>query len=107
MAHLRGAQPRRETQHVRVAQQLDVEVRGEITEYDVKVLELAALKGVFTDIVEDQVSYVNAPLLAAERDEYRDLLERTETVAAQGRRRRAEARLRAVPRGARADLRDR
>ena len=50
-----------------VAQQLDVEVRGEITDYDVKVLELAALKGVFTDIVEEQVSYVNAPLLAAER----------------------------------------
>ncbi len=50
-----------------VAQQIDVEVRGEITEYDVKVLELAALKGVFADIVEDQVSYVNAPLLAAER----------------------------------------
>jgi D-3-phosphoglycerate dehydrogenase len=50
-----------------VAQQIDVEVRGEITEFDVKVLELAALKGVFADIVEDQVSYVNAPLLAAER----------------------------------------
>ena len=50
-----------------VAQQLDVEVRGEITQYDVKVLELAALKGVFTDVVEDNVSYVNAPLLAAER----------------------------------------
>jgi D-3-phosphoglycerate dehydrogenase len=50
-----------------VAQTVDVEVRGEITEYDVKVLELAALKGVFTDIVEEQVSYVNAPLLAAER----------------------------------------
>ena len=50
-----------------VALQIDVEVRGEITEYDVKVLELAALKGVFTDIVEDAVSYVNAPLLAAER----------------------------------------
>ena len=50
-----------------VAQQIDVEVRGEITEYDVKVLELAALKGVFTDVVEDPVSYVNAPLLAAER----------------------------------------
>jgi D-3-phosphoglycerate dehydrogenase len=49
------------------AQQVDVEVRGEITEYDVKVLELAALKGIFADIVEDQVSYVNAPLLAAER----------------------------------------
>jgi len=50
-----------------VAQQLDVEVRGEITEHDVKVLELAALKGVFSDVVEEQVSYVNAPLLAAER----------------------------------------
>jgi D-3-phosphoglycerate dehydrogenase len=50
-----------------VAQQVDVEVRGEITEHDVKVLELAALKGVFTDVVEDQVSYVNAPLLASER----------------------------------------
>jgi D-3-phosphoglycerate dehydrogenase len=50
-----------------VAQQVDVEVRGEITEYDVKVLELAALKGVFTDVVEESVSYVNAPLLAAER----------------------------------------
>jgi D-3-phosphoglycerate dehydrogenase len=50
-----------------VAQQVDVEVRGEITEYDVKVLELAALKGIFTDVVEEQVSYVNAPLLAAER----------------------------------------
>lgn len=50
-----------------VAQQLDVEVRGEITQYDVKVLELASLKGVFADVVEDNVSYVNAPLLAAER----------------------------------------
>ena len=50
-----------------MAQQIDVEVRGEITEYDVKVLELAALKGVFTDVVEEAVSYVNAPLLAAER----------------------------------------
>jgi D-3-phosphoglycerate dehydrogenase len=50
-----------------VAQSIDVEVRGEITDFDVKVLELAALKGVFADIVEEQVSYVNAPLLAAER----------------------------------------
>jgi len=50
-----------------VAQQLDVEVRGELVQYDVRVLELAALKGVFADVVEEQVSYVNAPLLAAER----------------------------------------
>ena len=44
-----------------------VEVRGEITENDVSVLELSALKGVFTDVVEDAVSYVNAPLFAKER----------------------------------------
>jgi D-3-phosphoglycerate dehydrogenase len=50
-----------------VATRIDVEVRGEIAEHDVSVLELAALKGVFTDVVEDSVSYVNAPLLAKER----------------------------------------
>ena len=49
------------------AHQLDVEVRGEIADHDVKVLELAALKGVFADVVEHAVSYVNAPLIAAER----------------------------------------
>lgn len=49
------------------AQQLDVVVAGEITQYDVKVLELSALKGVFADVVEGSVSYVNAPLLAQER----------------------------------------
>ena len=31
------------------------------------MLQLAALKGVFSDVVEDPVSYVNAPLLAADR----------------------------------------
>ncbi|MEI2669735.1 MAG: phosphoglycerate dehydrogenase [Marmoricola sp.] len=50
-----------------VAQQIDVEVRGEIVEHDVKVLELAALKGVFEGIIETPVTYVNAPLLAEER----------------------------------------
>jgi D-3-phosphoglycerate dehydrogenase len=50
-----------------VAAQVDVEVRGEIAAHDVSVLELAALKGVFADVVEEQVSYVNAPLLAKER----------------------------------------
>ena len=50
-----------------VAAHLDVEIRGEITQNDVRVLELAALKGVFVDAVEDSVSYVNAPLLAEER----------------------------------------
>ncbi|WP_433218891.1 phosphoglycerate dehydrogenase [Microtetraspora malaysiensis] len=50
-----------------VAAKLDVEVRGEIAAQDVRVLELAALKGVFTDVVEDTVTYVNAPLLAKDR----------------------------------------
>ena len=50
-----------------VPAQLDIEVRGEIAVHDVRVLELAALKGLFTDVVEDPVSYVNAPVLAAER----------------------------------------
>jgi len=50
-----------------VPSQLDVEVRGEITAHDVRVVELAALKGLFADVVEDPVSYVNAPLLASER----------------------------------------
>ena len=50
-----------------VAQQLDIVVSGEITNTDVSVLKLAALKGIFLDVIADQVSYVNAPLLAAER----------------------------------------
>ncbi|HEX6195106.1 MAG TPA: phosphoglycerate dehydrogenase [Jiangellaceae bacterium] len=50
-----------------VASQIDVEVKGEISQHDVKVLELAALKGVFSDVVEDPVTFVNAPLIAADR----------------------------------------
>ena len=46
---------------------VDVEIRGELAEYDVSVLKLAALKGIFTNIVSEQVSYVNAPLLAEQR----------------------------------------
>ena len=46
---------------------IDVEVHGELAAYDVSVLKLAALKGVFTDVVSDQVSYVNAPLIAEQR----------------------------------------
>ncbi|MDR6865874.1 D-3-phosphoglycerate dehydrogenase [Microbacterium resistens] len=46
---------------------LDVEVHGDLNDYDVSVLRLAALKGVFTNIVSETVSYVNAPLLAEQR----------------------------------------
>ncbi|WP_308416742.1 phosphoglycerate dehydrogenase [Streptomyces sp. AJS327] len=50
-----------------VALRLDVEVYGDLTQHDVKVLELSALKGVFEDVVDETVSYVNAPLFAQER----------------------------------------
>ena len=50
-----------------MAARIDVEVRGEISSHDVRILQLAALKGVFTGVVEDAVTYVNAPLLAGER----------------------------------------
>ncbi|MHC2186737.1 D-3-phosphoglycerate dehydrogenase [Rathayibacter agropyri] len=65
---------------------IDVEVRGELADYDVKVLKLAALKGVFTNVVSETVSYVNAPVLAEQRgievrlitdavsDEYRNVI---------------------------------
>jgi D-3-phosphoglycerate dehydrogenase / 2-oxoglutarate reductase len=46
---------------------LAVELHGEISALDAGVLELAALKGLFTDITEEPVTYVNAPLVAKER----------------------------------------
>jgi D-3-phosphoglycerate dehydrogenase len=46
---------------------LAVDIKGEVAAYDVAVLQLAALRGMFTDVVEEQVTFVNAPLLAAER----------------------------------------
>jgi D-3-phosphoglycerate dehydrogenase len=50
-----------------LASTLTVEIRGEISAYDVKVLRLAALRGIFAPVVETPVSYVNAPLLAEQR----------------------------------------
>ena len=50
-----------------LAQSVHVEVRGTIAEFDVTVVQLAVLKGVFSDVVEEQVTYVNAPLLADAR----------------------------------------
>jgi D-3-phosphoglycerate dehydrogenase len=46
---------------------LQVEVKGEIAAFDVSVLELSALKGLFADLVEEPVSYVNAPLFAKDK----------------------------------------
>jgi D-3-phosphoglycerate dehydrogenase len=44
-----------------------VEARGELAAEDVSVLQLAALRGVFARVVEEPVTFVNAPRLAAER----------------------------------------
>ncbi|HXR44917.1 MAG TPA: phosphoglycerate dehydrogenase [Pseudolysinimonas sp.] len=46
---------------------LEIDVRGELAAYDVSVYRLAALKGYFTNQVTENVSYVNAPLLAEQR----------------------------------------
>jgi D-3-phosphoglycerate dehydrogenase len=50
-----------------LAARLEVEVRGEIADRDVRVLQVAALKGVFARIAGEPVTFVNAPHLAAER----------------------------------------
>ncbi|MFC5061420.1 phosphoglycerate dehydrogenase [Actinomycetospora atypica] len=42
-------------------------VRGELAHEDVAVLELAALRGVFGGVVDEPVTFVNAPALARER----------------------------------------
>ena len=43
-----------------------IEVRGELSNEDVSVLPLAALRGVFSGVVEDQVTFVNATRIAEE-----------------------------------------
>ena len=47
--------------------QVTVEALGEISALDVSVLELSTLKGMFSVLVDDPVSYVNAPILARDR----------------------------------------
>lgn len=47
--------------------QVAVEALGDISSQDVSVLELAVLKGMFSVLIDDPVSYVNAPVLAADR----------------------------------------
>ncbi len=44
-----------------------IDVRGELAAEDVSVLQLAALRGIFTGVVAEQVTFVNAPRLARER----------------------------------------
>ncbi|MDN5858575.1 MAG: phosphoglycerate dehydrogenase [Pseudonocardia sp.] len=44
-----------------------VDVAGELAADDVSVLQLAALRGLFTHVVDDEVTFVNVPSLAVER----------------------------------------
>jgi D-3-phosphoglycerate dehydrogenase / 2-oxoglutarate reductase len=49
------------------ASNLSVRVSGEIASEDVEVLKLSALRGFFSTMTDQQVTFVNAPNLAAER----------------------------------------
>jgi len=58
---------------------VEFEARGEIAAHDVTVLKLAALKGLFQTMVTEQVSYVNAPLMAEQRGVEVRLVQNTES----------------------------
>jgi D-3-phosphoglycerate dehydrogenase len=59
---------------------LEVEYQGQLADYDTRILTLSVLKGVFGEVSDEPVSYVNAPRMATERGvEVRD----TSTTAAQ------------------------
>jgi len=46
---------------------LEIEYEGELADYDCRVLTLSVLKGVLAPVVEEPVSFVNAPQLAEQR----------------------------------------
>jgi D-3-phosphoglycerate dehydrogenase len=50
-----------------IADALEVSYEGEIADYDCRVLTLAILRGVLAPVVDEPVSFVNAPQLAAQR----------------------------------------
>ncbi|MEE3062701.1 MAG: phosphoglycerate dehydrogenase [Actinomycetota bacterium] len=58
---------------------LSVQVRGELASEDVEVLKLSALRGLFSAIIEDPVTFVNAPALAAERGVTAEITTATES----------------------------
>jgi D-3-phosphoglycerate dehydrogenase len=47
--------------------EVQVEYRGDVTQYNVAPLTLALLKGLLSPVMESAVNYVNAPLVAKER----------------------------------------
>jgi D-3-phosphoglycerate dehydrogenase len=46
---------------------LNIEYEGEIADYDCRVLTLSVLKGVLAPVVDEPVSFVNAPQIAEQR----------------------------------------
>jgi D-3-phosphoglycerate dehydrogenase / 2-oxoglutarate reductase len=46
---------------------LEIEYQGQLADYDTRILTLSVLKGLFGGVVDEPVSYVNAPQIAAER----------------------------------------
>jgi D-3-phosphoglycerate dehydrogenase len=58
---------------------LSVQVRGELAGEDVEVLRLSALRGLFSAVIEDQVTFVNAPAIAEERGVAADISTATES----------------------------
>ena len=58
---------------------LSVQVRGELASEDVDVLRLSALRGLFSAVIEDQVTFVNAPAIAEERGVAADITTATES----------------------------
>jgi D-3-phosphoglycerate dehydrogenase len=47
--------------------ELTIEYEGELADYDCRVLTLSVLKGVLTPVVDEPVSFVNAPQIAERR----------------------------------------
>jgi D-3-phosphoglycerate dehydrogenase len=58
---------------------LSVRVCGELAAEDVEVLRLSALRGLFSTVTDQQVTFVNAPALAAERGVQSELVTATES----------------------------
>ena len=50
-----------------VVDTLEISYEGQIADYDCRVLTLSALKGVLSPVMDESVSFVNAPQLAEER----------------------------------------
>lgn len=61
--------------------EVNVTARGELSTEEISVLGLSALRGVFSEIVEGDVTFVNAPQIAEERGTKLNVLTETEALA--------------------------